>query len=207
MVLRVKARRTDRRRPDRFDVVREVWLAGGATACMAVATLLGAESSTQTTGTIFWPLLFLLLSARRPARSTTEFSFCQCCISKRLGRDISVLAFAFSYTYCWVLHCVYHVSSQSCLLTSSSCGLLDQADTCRIGNPDCQPLRPQDFKLRATHVVVIELPVALDVLLDLLILVYIGISIIRHRLDHDIPQELSHIVRAALVSSGSSTFL
>jgi len=55
---------------------------------------------THTTGTIFWPLLFLLLSARRPARSTTEFSFCQCCISKRLGRDISVLAFAFSYTYC-----------------------------------------------------------------------------------------------------------
>jgi hypothetical protein len=40
-------------------VIREVRLAGGAMACMAVTTPLGAEFSTHTTWTIFWPLLFL----------------------------------------------------------------------------------------------------------------------------------------------------
>jgi hypothetical protein len=99
VVLRARVKRTDQRR------LSKLRGQGRRTCCgerrLAWLLLHYWERSLNTHDwNDFWPRLFLFaFSAASGEIASGNFSFCQCCISKRLGRDISVLALL-----CFLVH-------------------------------------------------------------------------------------------------------
>jgi hypothetical protein len=101
----------------------------------------------------FWPRLFLFaFSAASGEIASGNFSFCQCCISKRLGRDISVLALL-SRTHiarCCTVSTMYPLNPV--FITFQSHGFLFRGDLCHIefialgrgkkSASDCSQFRP-----------------------------------------------------------------